>query len=332
MHGVISQEMSLSTRNKTFSTDSVPPKDRLSYWEKLVSDIFTRFEVEVDGIPPEKFVGSVIDHSTEDLGIFEISSQSPHRVIHPGGGSYDSRNSAIVITLQVEGKGKVYQDGRQDIIEPGDITLFDASRQFEVHFDGPTKQLSLSIPWQSVQRQLISPKKITGIGISGRVGVGSVASEFVNTFAQQAANMAASEREGLMRSLVDIINAAIISRLASSTLSRSSYSDFQFNTARVYVEENLRDPDLSPAVVAAAIGVSQRYLNKMFEAENLSLGRLIWERRLENCRIDLENPGMDGRSITDIALSWGFKSSSHFSRSFRELYQLSPRQARLQKP
>lgn len=322
----------MSRRSRSFSTDSVPAKDRLSYWEKLVSDIFTRFEVEVDGIPSEDFVGSVIDHSTEDLGIFEIWSQSPHRVRHPGGGPYDSRNSAIVITLQVEGKGKIYQDGRQDIIEPGDITLFDASRQFDLHFDGPSRQLSLSIPWKSVQRQLISPKKVTGIGISGSIGVGSVASEFVNTFAQQAANMAASEREGLIRSLVDIINAAVISRLATSTLSKSDYSDFQLNTARVYVEENLRDPDLCPAVVAAAIGVSQRYLNKMFESEDQPLNRLIWERRLENSRIDLENPGMDGRSITEVALSWGFKSSSHFSRSFRELFELSPRQARLQRP
>jgi AraC-like DNA-binding protein len=323
--------MPLSTSKKSFSTDSVPPEDRLSYWEKLVSDIFTRFEVELDGIPSEDFVGSVIDHSTEDLGIFEISSQSPHRVRHPGGGAYDSQNSAIVITLQVEGSGKIYQDGRQDIIQPGDITLFDASRQFDLHFDGPIRQLSLSIPWQSVQRQLISPKKMTGIGISGSIGVGSVASEFVNTFAKQAANMAATEREGLMRSLVDIINAAVISRLASAKLSKSDYSDFQLNTARVYVEENLRDPDLSPAVVAAAMGVSQRYLNKMFESENQSLNRMIWERRLENSRIDLENPGMDGRSITDIALSWGFKSSSHFSRSFRELFQMSPREVRLQR-
>ena len=322
----------MSTRKRSFSTDSVPPEDRLCYWEKLVSDIFTRFEVEVDGIPSEEFVGSVIDHSTEDLGIFEISSQSPHRVRHPSSGPYDSRNSAIVITLQVEGKGRIYQDGRQDIIEPGDITLFDASRQFELRFDGPSKQLFLSIPWQSVQRQLISPKKVTGIGISGSIGVGSVASKFVNTFAKQAANMAASEREGLIRSLVDIINAAVISRLGSSTMSKSDYSDFQLNTARVYIEENLRDPDLCPAVVAVAIGVSQRYLNKMFESEDQSLNRLIWERRLENSRLDLENPGMDGRSITDVALSWGFKSSSHFSRSFKELFQLSPRQARLQRP
>ena len=323
--------MPLSTPKRSFSTDSVPAKDRLSYWEKWVSDIFTRFEVEVDGIPSEEFVGTIIDHSTEDLGIFEISSQSPHRVSHPGGTPYDSRNSAIVITLQVEGKVKIHQDGRQDIIEPGDITLFDASRQFDLHFDSPSTQLSLSIPWQSVQKQLISPKKVTGIGINGSVGIGCVASEFVNTFTQQAANMAASEREGLIRSLVDIINAAIISRLASATLSKSDYSDFQLNTARVYVEENLRDPDLCPAMIAAAIGVSQRYLNKIFESEGQSLSRMIWERRLENCRLDLENPGMDGRSITDVALSWGFKNSSHFSRSFRKHFQLSPREARLQR-
>ena len=40
---------------------------------------------------------------------------------------------------------------------------------------------------------------------------------------------------------------------------------------------------------------------------------------------DLNNPALAPRTITDIALSWGFNNSAHFSRVFREHTGLSPR-------
>jgi AraC-like DNA-binding protein len=320
--------IALTVMKQLFSTEAVPREQRVRYWEDLISQIFTRFEVEIDQVSVEDFYGDVVKESTESLDIFEISTNAAHSARHPGREVETLENAAIVIVLQVEGEGSIFQDGRHDVIEPGDLTLFDASRGFELRFDGPTRQFVLSIPWQTVQRQLISPRRVTGMGISGSTGVGGVASEFISAFVQQASSMKVSEREGLTRSLIDIINAAVISRLSQSSLSRSDYVEFQLNTARMYVEERLRDPELSPAVVAAAIGVSQRYLNKLFESENLSLSRLIWQRRLENCRKDLQDPRLAGKSITKIAHSWGFKSSSHFSRSFKDAFGVSPREIR----
>jgi AraC-like DNA-binding protein len=140
--------------------------------------------------------------------------------------------------------------------------------------------------------------------------------------------MEATERNSLKRSLIDILNVAMTSRLSQSSLSTSDYVAFQQHMARMYLEENLRDPELTPVSIASAIGVSQRYLRKLFESEDHPLNQLIWERRLENCRRDLQNPSMDGKSITEIAHSWGFKSSSHFSRYFKKLYGKSPREVR----
>ena len=54
----------------------------------------------------------------------------------------------------------------------------------------------------------------------------------------------------------------------------------------------------------------------------------IRHRRLEQCRQDLADPAQERLSITHIAFRWGFNDVAHFSRSFRETYQQSPRDLR----
>jgi acetamidase/formamidase len=49
------------------------------------------------------------------------------------------------------------------------------------------------------------------------------------------------------------------------------------------------------------------------------------QRRLERCRAELVDPLYDKMSISDICFRWGFNDPAHFSRAFREQYQMSPR-------
>ena len=55
---------------------------------------------------------------------------------------------------------------------------------------------------------------------------------------------------------------------------------------------------------------------------------MIQRRRLEACLRDLRHPAHAQRSVTDIALSWGFSNSAHFSRAFRAHVGCSPSEYR----
>jgi AraC family transcriptional regulator, positive regulator of tynA and feaB len=50
------------------------------------------------------------------------------------------------------------------------------------------------------------------------------------------------------------------------------------------------------------------------------------ENRLEACRKALRD--QPGRSISEIAWGWGFNDLSHFTKSFRARFGLSPREWR----
>jgi len=90
------------------------------------------------------------------------------------------------------------------------------------------------------------------------------------------------------------------------------------------IDQNLRRPDLTPALVAKLAGVSSRQLNRVFENEGEKVSRVILRRRLERCRLDLLSRACAGRTIGDIAFFWGFNNLSHFSESFRTIYGIAP--------
>ncbi len=85
---------------------------------------------------------------------------------------------------------------------------------------------------------------------------------------------------------------------------------------------------LDPARIADAHGISVRHVHRLFHESGDTVAAAIRRERLDRCRADLEDPHQRARSITEIALRWGFNDSAHFSRAFRARFGVSPRAVR----
>ena len=96
----------------------------------------------------------------------------------------------------------------------------------------------------------------------------------------------------------------------------------------IFMEDNLFDSTLSCEVVAAAMGISQRYLRKLCSSGGYSLSERILERRLEEASRRLSQSGPFNASITCIAYDCGFKDPAHFSRAFKTKFGMNPREYR----
>ncbi|MFT3760418.1 AraC family transcriptional regulator [Thauera sp.] len=90
----------------------------------------------------------------------------------------------------------------------------------------------------------------------------------------------------------------------------------------------LEQPGLCPALVAARLGVSERYLRKLFEAEEESFAGFVTAQRLERAMAMLLDPARRNRRILDIALSLGFGDVRTFNRTFRTRFGLAPSELR----
>ncbi len=97
------------------------------------------------------------------------------------------------------------------------------------------------------------------------------------------------------------------------------------------VEAHLTDECLSPAFVAERMGYSQRYLNKLLKVNNLSLLKIIHQRRMEKIISELVCDEFRAEPIYAISGKYCFYDNSHFSRQFKAYTGLSPKAYRQKK-
>ena len=94
---------------------------------------------------------------------------------------------------------------------------------------------------------------------------------------------------------------------------------------KAYIEAHLADPELSVEWIAHACSISLRGLHRHFAEDPAgSVSMYFWQRRLFCCAETLRDPRQAHRSITDVCFSYGFSSSSHFSRLFKDQFGVPP--------
>ena len=88
------------------------------------------------------------------------------------------------------------------------------------------------------------------------------------------------------------------------------------------------DADLDAARIAATCGLSVRYLHRLFAGSEQSVMERVWSARLDRARRLLLDAVPPRQSVAQIGYRSGFASAAAFSRAFKRLYGVSPRNAR----
>jgi AraC-like DNA-binding protein len=155
--------------------------------------------------------------------------------------------------------------------------------------------------------------------LSALTGTGRIAHDFVHAAFGEAAKLSANSAAAVAESLIDLLLLPL--READKAFDRAG-PEAMYIRAQAFIREHLRDPDLCIDQISASLGCTKRYLHMLFSERGMTVSDYIWRARLQHCRQELEAHG--GKTITDVAFSWGFSSSSHFSRVFRKCFGVSP--------
>jgi AraC-like DNA-binding protein len=96
----------------------------------------------------------------------------------------------------------------------------------------------------------------------------------------------------------------------------SDLSEARLRIAIEYIGMHFRDPTLDEHAVAAAQGISVRYLQKLFETAGMRFSDHINRTRIAAARTIIEAK-VGEVNVVDIALDSGFGDLSHFYRMFK---------------
>ncbi|HEY6817020.1 MAG TPA: helix-turn-helix domain-containing protein [Croceibacterium sp.] len=239
-----------------------------------------------------------------------------------------SREHGYAIVLMIEGEAKARHYGHSCALAPDDFLLVDGAAPLEFAFAEPGEILVLGVPARVLRNHLPSPDQFCGLALRSHEGIAQGAAEMTRCIVGQLEDGLSPQFHGrVARNLLDTL-ATAFSMALDGSLKGSPLLCSRNARVRLRIERDLRDPELSPARIAARLRMSPRYLRAIFAASDETVSAYILRRRLEECARELADPEQGRASITQIAFGWGFNSAPHFTRSFRERYGMSPRQYR----
>lgn len=317
------EEIGGSTLSKSYSTARLAPSVRLRYWNDLHANLLAPLEIKARD--RDAFDAAARMADLGPLRIVRVDS-TPATVEHRARHVAQTRERRFRVVLSVKGKVGVRHAGCESVLEEGDFALLDDSVPYRMEFDEPNGSLCVAIAPPTIKTYLPTPARMCGVRMPANRPLNKVASTMLLGLWTEIDNedLQPEQRPALARSFLQVV-AASYAVDHTCTVGRSVIAAARHTEIKQYIEANLRDPDLAPTKIAAALGFSRRYLRLLFAADDDSVTAYVRRRRLEECAFELAQPQWFGRSVTATAADWGFRNLTHFARAFKAAYGVTPR-------
>jgi AraC-like DNA-binding protein len=300
----------------SLSTSGLTPKKQIQCWSDALMDLCGQFEV--DPLEASSFEGRINYITVSQLKLCQIEA-SQHRIAHTISRTRLSEHPFVKILFQTHGNSYFEQNGRRIEVRPGDCLAYDVSCPHTIVSPALTRHEVVIVPKELLQERGFRLSKMSACKLSARTGTGRIAHDFVHAVFDEATKLSPYNAIGVADSLIDLLLLPL--READTAFDRGG-AEAMYIRAQFFIREHLRDPELSIDQISAALGCTKRYLHMLFSDRGMTVSDYIWRARLQHCRQELET--QSGKTITDVAFSWGFSSSSHFSRVFRKYFGVVP--------
>lgn len=295
---------------------SASGRDRAQSWRAIVAEHFGLADLLVRDGP--SFTGAVTNWRLGALDLTSVTCSSEfvdRRLSHVRA---DRREKVILVNIR-RGTVRLRQSGVDAVLGPGSIILYSPDAPFRWEHDTLTDIDNVAFPAAVFHSRFRNLEGILCRPFVADAGPWKIASDFLGSLAAQNESLPRAAADAYAGHLVDLVATALDCDDAPSS-TRVAIR----RRVESFVRAHLADADLGPRGIAAAIGISVRYLHRLFEESELSLGAFILDRRLSAARGLLCDSARSGLPVAEIALRCGFRSHSSFARSFREHFGMSP--------
>ena len=310
---------------QTFSTQGMPASARIGYWSDVTSDAFAPLEIR-----PTNAADFNAELRCAQFGRLRLASvqSSPVKVQRTKRQSARVEDHRYLLHVQIEGRLMIAQEGREALLEQGDLVLTDNSMPYTLMHDDVCSTVVQIVSPDELRKHLPTPEEVIGVKLSGSKGLSKTTSLMLRSIWEQAElGMPPELGSRIADSLLDVFATAWTAE-KGITVAETAIVGARRVQIKRYIEANLRNPDLNVRTVAASFNISPRYLHVLFANEAETVSSYILRRRLEECGRQLTDVLWRRRTITEIAFGWGFNNATHFARVFRNHYGTSPRDYR----
>ena len=285
---------------RAFSTVGLPAARRVELWETHNATALIGLDVRAG----EPLVAAEVNVRLPRVDLARVRA-SAHAVCRTREVIERSPADAIAVYLALRGAAWFECADGVHTLRPGNLLICDASRPFARGFRRGLEELVVK-----ADRAAIPAVRGPGAPVIASFGDdgGGLHARALARITGSAAR-AGHSRPADENTVLDLIAALAGGRAAAPATAHRA-------AARSYIEEHLGDPGLGAEQVAAAVGISDRQLSRIFAADGTSIPRHILSRRLHLAYTLLSAGQATTPTVAGVAARCGFTSVTYFSHAF----------------
>lgn len=231
-----------------------------------------------------------------------------------------------LVQVYEEGGFRSHVEGRDMMIEPGDVWIVDLSRTVR-NDQAKFRSTNLAIPRSVLAPLLPDPDALHGLKLSRNSPTGGLLSRYLSDLSVKARQMTPEEANSVAQSTVHLIAGCAGPSIDAAELARDGLSFALLSRIKAGIERDLANPDMGPEHLCKVFAVSRATLYRLFKPYD-GVNAYIRQRRLARCFHEIAAAKNASQRISAIAAKWGFINETSFSRVFRQAFGISPSDAR----
>jgi len=307
--------------SETWTSTAYEPRDRFDAWAGALNDSFlpwritSPFRSDVDARVRQRRFG---DYRFLHCACDALSGARSHAEVR------DTPEELLCLLHVVSGSEIVSVDGQTSRLSAGDSLLWTSRHRVDFLVGEGIEKLTLMVPAERSRAVSAQFADLIGAPLTANHGLTSLFAKYLRAFEQEIWTIGEDEAESVMQATLELLLQAFTAGVTPRPIGRAA------TLARIKrsIVERLADPSLTPGSIARDANISLRYLHLLFAEDGATVASWVQQQRLERIRADLRAHGLRDRSITEIALRWGFNDPSQFGRAFKRHTGFTPSEFR----
>jgi AraC-like DNA-binding protein len=220
--------------------------------------------------------------------------------------------------FQADGRSTIIQNDQAVELAVGDVAFIDSARPATYVNGGHEQWLVLQLPRQRL---------ISGLGFEPRGGLRGHSGTHVSQLLFQLVVGTVDDEEPMPSSAGNYMQLAVYDLLGAvlapvDLAPGSLHSDQLFKLICDVIRDRFADPDFGPHEIAAEVGISVRYLQKLFTKRGCTCSGFIQSVRLDRAARSINRRSLikSDEPLSAIAYACGYRDFTSFARAFRRRF------------
>lgn len=304
----------------SYTTAGIAARYQLEAWERVVVDLHgkTRFErpcaqgyrgvLAARQVEKAQFVTFDADPACSTRTAAQISADAVSR--------YE-------LMLVLGGECELLHCGNRTRVKRDDCVLVDMAQPHWMLYREPLSAVLIACDRSVLEGKLPGVNQSSGQLLPGDSAVSAAITSYAQTASCNLGRWQQQEFRYVMAHLLDLI-ALLLDGQHDLRGSARVTQVAMLHRLKQFIHANLSDEVLTLADVAAANGISLRYMQKLFQTAGIAPREYLLDARLLRARAFLRQ-NRSKHSVSSIAYMTGFRSISYFSAAYKRRFGCSPR-------